>query len=60
MSDLGFTAILIGLFLFVALVLRGLQRWLDRPRIGRIDPTRGDRTGPSRLLDTTEAAIDKT
>jgi hypothetical protein len=37
MSDLGLTATLIGAFLLVALVLRGLQRWLDRDRDGSAD-----------------------
>jgi hypothetical protein len=35
MSNLEFTVILLGLFNLVALVLRGLQRWLDRPKGGR-------------------------
>jgi hypothetical protein len=32
MNDLEYTCVLIGLFLFVALSLRGLQRWLDHPK----------------------------
>jgi hypothetical protein len=32
MNDLEYTCVLIGLSLFVALSLRGLQRWLDHPK----------------------------